>query len=373
MKAIILICFLMINVKPVFPQISYPFIETWENSKILAYWYNIPEDSVNLKMMKKTFKFYSSLQIYGFRPSDSFIVIAKVYLKNGKNIFNQEFKIDKNNPDKTFDIKFNKDFFKLEKRVKYLKQNPDKIVITIKSSKNELSKEIKCKYHKLYGKITDFSSQPFRGFVAIRPDAFSFSTAIWSDSLGNYEIHLPERTYSNFAVDDESYGIKTAEAWAWHIILDSDQKLDFKVGTGEVYNLNVWANNGGGNTYFISFRPMSLHLFKNMNKKTPITIENNNFNLTEIGPNLNIDDISIKIDEQHVKIVSLQKYYETSGTNAMLAYLLQVSRDNIPRIGKQTILVEYNNEIEVDGKKLKNNSIGYYQIHLNYSGLTTYF
>ena len=373
MKTYILICIFMLNIKSVFPQISYPFSETGEKSEILAYWYNIPEDSVNLKMMGKTFKFHSSLQIYGVRPGNSFVVKAKVYLKNGKNIFNQEFKIDKNNPDKTYKINFNKDFFKLKKRVKYLKQNPDRIVITIKSSKKEISKEIKCKYHKLYGEITDFSGLPFRGFVAIRPDAFSFSTAIWSDSSGNYEIYLPERTYSNFAVDDESYGIKTAEAWAWHIILDSDQKLDFKVGTGEVYNLNVWANNGGGNTYFISFRPMSLHLFKNMSKKIPITIEDKNYNLTEIGPDLNKDDISVKINEQQVEIVSLQKYYETSGDNALLAYLLQVNRDKLSRVGKQTILVEYNNELEVDGKTLKNNSIGYYQIHLNYSGLTTYF
>ncbi len=374
MRVFIIICIIVITAIPSFTQIRYPFSEDGEKSEILAYWYNIPEDSVGLKMMGETFKFHSSLQIYGVRPSDSFIVKAKVFLKTGEKIFDREFKISENSQDKTYTINFNKDFFKLEIPVKRLIENPDKMIIAIKSSKEEISKEISCNYYRLYGKITDFSGRPFRGFVTVRPDAFSFSTTIWSDSLGQYEITLPERTYSNIAVDDESYGIETAEAWAWHIILDSDQKLDFKVGTGEIYNLNIWANNGGGNTYFISFRPMSLHLFKaNIEKKTPIKIENMNYNMTEIAPEIKIDDIKVKINEQQVKIVSIQKYYETVGDNALLAYLLQVNRDNLPKIGKQTIMVEYDNEIEVDGKKLKNNSMGYFQICLNYYGLTTYF
>jgi hypothetical protein len=373
MRVFIIILIYAITATSAFTQIHYPFGKDAEKNEILAYWYNIPEDSVSLKMMGETFNFHSSLQIYGVKPKDSFIVKAKIYLKTGVKVFDQEFRISEDDQDRAYTINFNEDFFKLEIPVKSLKQNPDRMIIAIESSNKEISKEISCKYHRLYGKITDFSGRPFRGFVTVRPDAFSFSTAIWSDSLGNYEIYLPERTYSNIAVDDESYGIKTAEAWAWHIILDSDQKLDFKVGTGEVYNLNVWANNGGGNTYFISFRPMSLHLFKNAGNKKPITIKDKNYNLTELTPDLNIDDISVKIDGQEAKIVSMQRYYETAGDNALFAYLLQVNRDNLSKIGKQTILVEYDNELEIEGEKLKNNSMGYFQIYLNYYGLTTYF
>jgi hypothetical protein len=372
MRAFIIFCILII-ISTAFAQIHYPFDEDQEKSAILAYWYNIPEDSVSLRMMGTTFKFHSSLQIYGVRPSNDFIVKVKVYLKNGEIAFNRKCKISENNQDKPYTINFNTNFFKMEIPVKKLKQNPEKIVVTVSSLEKEISKEIKCKYHRLFGKITNFSGQPFRAFVAIRPDAFSFTTAVWSDSLGNYEIYLPERTYNNIAVDDESYGIKTAEAWAWHIILDNDQRLDFKVGTGEVYNLNVWPNNGGGNTFFISFRPMSLHLFKNMGKKIPVTIGDSTYSLIDVGPDLTINDISVNVNDQQVKVISLQKYYETAGGYAMLAYLLQVNRDNLSKIGKQTIHVIYENGLEIEGKKLTNNSMGYYQIYLNYFGLTTYF
>ena len=81
----------------------------------------------------------------------------------------------------------------------------------------------------------------------------------------------------------------------------------------------------------------------------------------------------MKVNEQQVKVISLQKYYETTGGNAMLAYLLQVNRDNLSKIGKQTILVEYDNELEIEGEKLKNNSMGFFQIYLNYLGFTTYY
>ncbi|MEJ2628914.1 MAG: hypothetical protein P8078_10200 [bacterium] len=172
--------------------------------------------------MGKDNQFYPSLHIYGAKPSDSFTVKAAVYLKTGEKVFDREINISENNQENAYTVNFNEDFFKLEIPVKKLKQNPDKMIIVIKSPKEKIVKEISCKYHRLYGKITDFSGRPFHGFVTVRLDAFSFSTTVWSDSLGNYEIYLPERTYSNIAVDNESYGIKTAEAWAWHIILDSD-------------------------------------------------------------------------------------------------------------------------------------------------------
>jgi HSP20 family molecular chaperone IbpA len=364
--------FLLISTS-VIAKTNYPFRDFDQNNDILAYWYNVPEDSVNLKMMGNKFKFHSSLQIYGKSPSDSFTVRAVAYLKSEEKVFDRTFKVDRKDSDKSYSIEFNNGFFKLVYPVEYHKQNPEKIILTIKSLGKERTKEIKCHYHKLSGKITDFEGNPLKGFVVINPDAFSFSIAIWSDSLGNYEIDLPERTYNNIAVDDESYGIKTAEGWGWHIIMDSAQNLDFKIGTGEVYNLNVWANNGGGNTYFISFRPMSLHLFKNMNKTSTISIDDRTYNLVDVDPNLKTQDISVKINGKETKIILLQKYYETMNENAMMAYLLQVSRDGHDRIGKQTILVEYENEMEVDGRKVLNNSIGYFQFHLNYSGLSKYF
>jgi hypothetical protein len=197
---------------------------------------------------------------------------------------------------------------------------------------------------------------------------------IWSDASGNYEIEIPERTYNSIAVDDESYAVKTTETWAWHIIMDADQNLDFKVGTGEVYNLNVWPNNGGGNTYFISFRPMALHLFQqNMGKENPFILDGKTYNLIDIAPDLKAEDITVTINGKTSEVISLQRYHETAPGTAMNAYLVQVNLEGIEKTGKQTVVLEYRAETEVDGESVVTNSMGYFQFYSNYYGLSSYF
>lgn len=53
--------------------------------------------------------------------------------------------------------------------------------------------------------------------------------------------------------------------------------------------------------------------------------------------------------------------------------LVQVSRQGLSRIGKQTVAVEYKKEIKVKGRKIEINIMAYYQFYLNYSGLSKYF
>jgi len=83
--------------------------------------------------------------------------------------------------------------------------------------------------------------------------------------------------------------------------MDSDQRLDFKVGTGEIYNLNVWANNGGPDTYFISFRPMILPLTESKNveellaniPKYPVTLNKNEFQVVGLAFDLEPEDMAL--------------------------------------------------------------------------------
>ena len=190
------------------------------------------------------------------------------------------------------------------------------------------------------------------------------------DSSGNYEIEIPERTYNAVVANYKTWGTKTFEVWGYHIIMDSDQCLDFKIGTGEVYNLNVWANNGGGSSYFISFRPMT---FFKMNKY-PINLNGKEFTLIDCYPPLEAENITVMVNGKKTEIISLQKYQETgSPGNAITAYLAQVNRKGLDRTGKQTIILEYQKEMEIEGKKVICNSMGYFQFYLNYSGLSKYF
>ncbi len=172
------------------------------------------------------------------------------------------------------------------------------------------------------------------------------------------------------------YGIKTCEVWAWHIIMDSDQKLDFKVGTGEVYNLHVWPNDGGGNAYFISFRPMVLPLSGNIKEIPRYQIELNGkqFEVTKASPELTDKNITVKINGKDTKIISMQKYYETGRINSALpAYLIQVSKDGLEKTGKQTVALEFECVWESKEGKAKRNSMGYYQFYLNHKGLSQYW
>jgi hypothetical protein len=196
---------------------------------------------------------------------------------------------------------------------------------------------------------------------------------VLTDPEGNYEIYLPERTYNAIIANKESYGVSTLEAWGWHIIVDSDQQLDFKIGTGEVYNLNVWANNGGGWSYFVSFRPMVLPSIWDK-KEYPVKLNESEFTITELIPELETEDIKVMINGSEAEILSLQKYYETGNPHAgLMSYLVQIKRTReLGLFGKQMICVEYDKAVERNGQKGRATSMGYFQFYLNFGGFSKY-
>jgi len=355
-------------------QSDYPFSAVKNDKDIKAYWYNVPEDSLKLMVYKDVIYFHPTMQIYGRAQGDNFKIRTKVFLKNGKKVYERTFDVKKEDEsEKDFSVEYRGDFFKLKSRVKYLDELPDRIIVTLISPEGTQTKEINCRYHKLYGKITDFEGNPFKAFISIRPDGFSFANSIWTDKKGYYEIYLPQRTYNDITVVNRAYAVKVLEAWGWHIIHDKDQRLDFKVGTGEVYNLNVWANNGGGSTLFISFRPMVLDKSKNPNKYN-VNIGGKKFDINDITYELKPEDITVKINGKESEIFSVQKYYETvTPDRGMVSYLLQVNRKGWTTPGKQTVVVEYDKEIEKNGKTIKCTSMGVFQFYTNFKGLSKYY
>ena len=124
---------------PIIGQISYPFDNVKGNDDLLAYWYNIPKDSMYLKMMKHTFYFYSTLEAYGKSNQDSFQLKIEVYQGNSNKVFEKVFFIKNKKTDENCQFSFNNDCFKLVYPVKYLERAPDKKILTIK----------RCIYYKL--------------------------------------------------------------------------------------------------------------------------------------------------------------------------------------------------------------------------------
>jgi hypothetical protein len=173
---------------------------------------------------------------------------------------------------------------------------PEKIKVIIKSGENEnvYSKEINCEYATLSGKIVDFSGNPFPSPFVLRRTGFENNIEIpymwvWSKKDGTYSITVPKGNYHHFYIDDNTYRISTLENWGWRMIVDQDEIHDFKVGTGEVYSLSAWANNGGFSTLFIYFRPMILKKAK----KYQVEINGVNYYGEDICPSLNLEDMFV--------------------------------------------------------------------------------
>ncbi len=365
---LLLIAFLLIG-NHVNGQGQFPFKSVKDPSAILAYWYNCKPDSVTIAALNQTAYFSSSFQIYGPVISDSISVNVKVYLSDDILAYSNNFLIAKGRPNTGYQVDVKNNFFRISSPVEQLKSDPDKIKVTISSSATHLEKTINCKYHKIHGHITDFGGNPLRSFILIKPDAFEDVSAVWSDNEGYYELTLPERTYNCFYTNDGNYKSTTLEAWSWHMIVDQDQELDYKIGTGEVYNLNVWPNNGGFNSLLLSFRPMVLG--DRTNTTSSQTINNKELKLINIAPKLDMKDLIVTINGEPTEIYSLQEYYETGKEMAMPAYLIQV-RQLTPTFGKQTIRVEYDKSIDQNGKKTVQNSMGYFQFYANYLGKSAF-
>lgn len=350
-------------------HINYPFRDAQTNGDILAYWYNIPPDSITMRPSGNTIDFYSTLEVYGRTPTDAFEVAVGVYTQHGDEVLTRSFQVAQGQEVESYSVDFSGDYFRLIYPVECLDHPPDMIIVTVRDGQAERTQEIPCRYHRLFGTVTDFDGNPFRAAVSIRPDGFRHTMSVWTDASGHYEVQLPERTYNSIFVDDESYTVDTLEAWGWHIIMDADQRLDFKVGTGEVYNMSVWPNNGGYPTYFISFRPM---VMVNNPREYRLTLNNTERKVTNIAPDLDISDIRVTVNGREAEIVSVQRYYETGSERMMPAYLVQIDRTDLDRVGKLTVMLEYQKEMEVGGEKVIRNSMGYYQCYLNFFGLSPY-
>ena len=234
---------------------------------------------------------------------------------------------------------------------------PDHINIRVESGADVYAKDIRCEYATLSGYITDFSGNAFPAAFELNRIGFGGEApcmGVWSGKDGNYSITVPKGTYNAFYVDDNSYGKTSLENWGWHMIVDRDENHDFKVGNGEVYNLNVWSNNGGYSTLFIYFRPMTLQKYEEYQRRGEYKTEINGreFSTIDLCPDLRIDDVVASINGHKMTNISLQRIMETGDIHAMHAYILQARRypenEAYSTVGKQTLIVEYNSKADDD-------------------------
>jgi len=223
-----------------------------------------------------------------------------------------------------------------------LETNPDRIEVEICDGTDIYAESICCTYATISGKISDFFGCPFPAAVIYNFDGFTGTgngIGTWSDAEGNYTITLPCGEYNSIFVDDNSYGQRSLEAWGWKMIVDADETHDYKIGNGEVYSLDLWANNGGFQTLFIAFRAMVLS-YALKGDVDSVDINGKAYSAICAAPEITLDDISVQINGCKVDNISLQKIFETGADGqALPMYILQTTRPY--GCGKQTLVLEY--------------------------------
>lgn len=308
--------------------------------KIYAWWFENKQDASEV-LQPEIFVPKTCFGVYAELDKIEYPFTVKVIAElNGKQLYNSDFTIKSGNEAyETYDVRCTDSTFTIKALAENISGLPDKISVEIDNGGNHYAETVKCEYARLYGKITDFDGKPFPALVQMQRVGFDkdISIGVWSDKNGEYSAVVPKGCYNSFFIDDESYGKTSLESWCWHMLIDGDEEINFKIGNGEVYSLSVWCNNGGGQTLFFYFRPMIL------GKKSEYEVEINGQSrmVNDISPELEAEDITVTLNGRKLKIISLQRVYETTENSVMPAYIMQTERLS-GAVGKQTAVVEYN-------------------------------
>ena len=191
---------------------------------------------------------------------------------------------------------------------------------------------------KIFGKVTDFSGNPIENAeIDINDKHFETIYQTFSGEDGKYSLSVNEGTYIAMFVC-KNYKKENLEYWAWNIPAYSDLEINTRIDGLEVYAMNAWVPQGAVPSFQIYFRPMSLK------RTTPILSLNNLTdihdivkiapelvkmqNVIDIAPELSEDDIILKIDEELMNVLEINKVREFAGKDqSIFGYLIQ---SNLP-------------------------------------------
>lgn len=221
---------------------------------------------------------------------------------------------------------------------------PDELEIVLQSGTSIYRKNIAVSFVEISGKITDFSNKPFPAPVILQRQLFGGKRAyigVWSNHRGEYKIKVPTGLYQSFYVDDNSYGVSSLECWGWNMLVDKNETHHFKIGNGEVYDLKVFADKADHTDLWCDFRPMVLPSIRK--DESEIIINDKKYTLLNCQPDITENDLAIFINENRVKITSLETKYEfvqdRNANYALIRYLVKVK--NTEKAVKQLIRLEY--------------------------------
>jgi len=137
------------------------------------------------------------------------------------------------------------------------------------------------------------------------------SVHVQCDESGRYTANIEPGLYNSIYIcDEEKYGKTALEFWGWNLNLIESQTINASFDTIEVFSLSAWASNGGSNSVFASFRPMSLNKAKHYN----LTVDGKKLAILDIGPNVVGESIKGFIDGKAITLVNYNWTYEKVGS-----------------------------------------------------------
>lgn len=131
------------------------------------------------------------------------------------------------------------------------------------------------------------------------------------DDDGRYRLRLAPGSYNGIAILDDGYGETTLEFWAWNVDASRDLTVDALIDRLEVYNLAVWNSKGGSQSFFVSFRPMSLDRVAEGGQEPELrhVPGRGQVAVIDLAPDLGPDDVEVLVDGEPTAVEMLQWYY----------------------------------------------------------------
>jgi hypothetical protein len=202
------------------------------------------------------------------------------------------------------------------------------------------------------GKVTDFNSNPLQeALVEIKNSQFKTIYKAYTDDKGEYQIHAEKSLYTALCVCKD-YKLKYLEYWAWNVPVYHDLQLNPRIGGIEVYAMNAFVPQGAFPSLLIYFRPMSLK--RSLKKESSNSPEEPT--VIDISPDLSKDDIELRINDNPVSILEINRVKEyAGGIRSIIAYLLQLT---MPRKS----IIAYLIQSAMSTRTLQDKSSGYLRI-----------
>lgn len=187
---------------------------------------------------------------------------------------------------------------------------------------------------KVYGTVTDFNNVPIDSVtVKLENEKFQDIYLTLTDKHGNYSLEVPKGIYyCLYAIKLPDYGKTRLEYWTWNVPVFKDLNINPQYHRMEIYGINAFVPQVSPfNTYMIYFRPMSLtKSLRKTDESNKKQFEKNaleNHDTIDIAPqNITPEELTIKINNEETKILSIQKITEYARGAYLYGYMVQVTK-----------------------------------------------